>query len=157
MPESLLYRGLGNLVEDHSTKPFGVAADQFLQMPGDGFALAIQVGREIDAISALRELAQFGNHLLLAGQRFVFRLPTVVRVYAHAPDKLRAGAPGLVFRPFFRREFTGLRRFARAFSGIRALPADGKVADMPDARLDHIVPAEIAIDGPGLGRRLNDD
>ena len=138
-------------------EPFAVAADQFLQMPGDGFAFPVQVGREVDIVRAIRELAQFGNHLLLAGQRFVFRLPTVVRVYSHASNELGAGASGLVFGPFLRREFARFRRFARTFGGIGALAAHGKIANVSDARLDDIVPAEIAIDGPGFGRRLDDD
>ena len=157
LPEGLLYRRLGDLAEDHPMESLGIAADQFLQVPGDGFAFPIEVGREVNMVGAIRELAQFGNHLFLAGQCFVFRLPTVVRVDPHAPNKLGAGAPGLVFSPFLRRQLARLRRFTRAFSGIRTLAAHGKIANVSHARLDDIVPAEITIDGPGLGRRLDDD
>ena len=45
--KGLLNRLLGNFVEHHPVIAAGVTANRLLQMPRDGFSLAIQVGSEV--------------------------------------------------------------------------------------------------------------
>lgn len=74
---------LGNFVERH---PMGLRlgkAQQFLQMPGDGFPLPVRVSCQIHGIGLFRRLPQFCNDLLLAGDLPVFGLEVVFNFHAH--------------------------------------------------------------------------
>ena len=80
-----------DLVEHHAPEAARRAADEFLQVPGNGLALAVAVGRQIDGVRAACQLLQVGDDLLLAGQHLVVRPPSLGGVDAHARDQLRAG------------------------------------------------------------------
>ncbi len=56
---------------------------QFLgQVPGDGFAFAVRVRRQIDVVRGQGQLLQLGENFLLAGNDDVFRLEIVVDIDA---------------------------------------------------------------------------
>ena len=57
--------------------------EQLLDVPGNGFALAVRVGCEKDKLACLRRLAQLGNQLVLALDRDVFGLEIVFEIDAH--------------------------------------------------------------------------
>src|SRR4029078_4323362 len=94
MLESLLYGALGDLFEGHATDAVGLVAILLLlflllsvaqffgQVPGDGFAFAVRVGRQIDVVRGQGQLLQLGENLLLAGDDYVFRLEFVVDIDA---------------------------------------------------------------------------
>ncbi len=80
MRERRVNRELGDLVEDD---PVGIAQSERLgQMPGDGLALAIGVGREERRRRLLHGRAQIADLLLLALDELVLRGETVVDVDA---------------------------------------------------------------------------
>ena len=89
--EGGLDRFLGDLVEHHPVEALVVAADHFPQVPGDRLPFAVQVSGEVDAVGAAGEPLELVDHLFLARQDLILRLPAVVRVHAHAVDQLRAG------------------------------------------------------------------
>ncbi len=121
----------GDLVEDHPAhRDLGV--EHLAQVPGDGLALAVLVGREVDLAGLLDQASQLGHLLLLLPGHDVERPEVVLDVDAQA-------GPGLALVP------------ARHL-GRRA----GEVADVADRGLDHVVPAEEPGDGPGLGGGLHD-
>ena len=155
--ERFLNRFARDFVENDAPITIRVAADGFLQVPGDGLAFAIEVGREIDLIRLLCEFAQFVDHLLLAGQDFVGGLPVVFRVHTHAPHELRTRALLAVSLFCLRRKLAGFRGFFCARLRITGFAAGRQIADVTDAGLYDVVLAEIPIDGPRLGRRLDDD
>ena len=53
-------------------------------MPGDGFAFAVRVRREIDAVGGQGQLLQLGKNFFLAGDNDVFRFEFVVDVDAQS-------------------------------------------------------------------------
>ena len=75
--------GLGSdLVEfDAAGRVLG-DAQNVRQMPGDGLALAIRVGGQVDLGGALRLLANAVQDLAAAANGDVFRLKTVFHVHA---------------------------------------------------------------------------
>ncbi len=121
----------GDLVEDH---PLGrhLRLELFLQVPGDGLALAVLVSGEVELVGVLEQRLELGDLLLLVGRHDVERLEVVVDVDAEPRPGLRAVLLG------------DFRRLV------------GHVTDVADARLDYVSLAEIAGDGPGLGRGLDD-
>ena len=95
MLESFLHGALRDLVEGHAADAVGLVAillllfllglsvAQFLgQVPGDGFAFAVRVRRQIDVVRGQGQLLQLGENLLLAGNDDVFRLEFVVDIDA---------------------------------------------------------------------------
>ena len=95
-----------------------LALEQLGDVPGDGLALAVRVGRQVNLIGVLDRVADRLDDLGLAFDHLVLRLEVVFDLHAQA--------------------------------------AFGQIADVAD-RGDHDeVAAQIAADGAGLGRRLND-
>ena len=129
--------GLGDrlgrdLVEDHA--PGGhLRLELFEQVPGDRLALAVFISGEQQFVGVLEQVLELGDLLPLVGVDDVERLEVGVDVHAEA----RPWLPAV------------LRRYLRSL--VR------HVADVADARLDHVVLAEVARDRACLGRRLDDD
>ena len=121
----------GDLVEDH---PAGgdLGLELLEQVPGDGLALAVLVCRQVELVGVLEQRLELGDLLLLVGRDDVEGLEVVVDVDAEAGPRLRAEL------------LRDLGRLVR------------HVADVADARLDHVATAEVAGDGPGLGGGLDD-
>ena len=109
---------------------FGLSSSR--QVPRDGLALAVLVSGEVELVGVLEQRLELGDLLLLVGWHDVERLEVVVDVDAEPRPRLSA----VLFRDF--------RRLV------------GHVANVADARLDHVPLAEVAGDGPGLGRGLHD-
>ena len=145
--ERLLNRLLGDLVEHHALVAAIIATYGFAQMPGDGLPLSVQVGREIDGIGFLGQATKLIDDLLFAGQDFVLRLPAVLGIDAHAGKQLTLGL--LLRRKRWSFGRCSLAALDRLLVG-RA--AGGKVADVADTRLHHVLVAQILVDCLGLGR-----
>src|SRR5438093_444707 len=124
-------RVLRDLVEDHATHRH-LRPQDLEQVPGDRLALAVFVRRQQELVGLLQELLQLADLLLLVGIDDVERLEVVLDIDAEA-------------RPLL------LLVFLRDVGG-----ALGQVADVADARLDDEIVAEIALDRPCLGGRLDD-
>ena len=121
----------GDLVEDHpGDRDPGL--ELLEQVPGDGLALAVLVSGQVELVGVLEQRLELGDLGLLVAGDDVERLEVVVDVDAE---------PGPRLGPVLLRD---LRRLG------------GHVADVADARLDHVALAEVAGDGPGLGRGLHD-
>ncbi|MNZ46308.1 hypothetical protein D3C78_639860 [compost metagenome] len=146
--EGFLDRLLGDFVEHHALVALVIAADGLAQVPGDGLPFAVQVGCEIDGVGILGQATQFVDDLFLAGQNLVLGFPAMLRVDTHAGEELALGL--LLGRQ--------RRRFRRALAalGCRFLACrrttGGQVANMADARLHHVLAAQVLVDGLGLGR-----
>ena len=116
-------------------------------MPGDGLPFSIQVGREIDGVGFLGQAAQLLDDLFFAGQDLVLGLPAMFRIDAHARDQLTLGLLlGRQRGRFGRRSLAALDRL------LVGRAAGGKVADVADTRLHHVLVAQILVDCLGLGR-----
>ncbi len=129
--------GLGDglrrdLVEDHAPGR-DLRLELFEQVPGDRLALAVFISGEQQFVGVLEQVLELGDLLPLVGVDDVERLEVGVDVHAEA----RPWLPAV------------LRRYLRSL--VR------HVADVADARLDHVVLAEVARDRACLGRRLDDD
>ena len=122
----------GDLVEDH---PAGrhLGLELLEQVPGDGLALAVLISGEQEFVGVLEQALELGDLLPLVAVHDVQRLEVVVYVDAEPGPRLAAVLG---------------RDLGRAV---------GHVADVADAGLDHVALAEVAGDGPGLGRGLDDD
>ena len=120
----------GDLVEHH---PRGVLreAEDLAEVPGDRLALSVLVRRQVDLTGLAGQLLQLGHLGLLLGRDDVDRLEAIVDVH-------RQVGPRLVLE------------------GRREVLPGRQVADVADRGLDHVVRAEEAGDGLGLGRRLDD-
>ncbi len=78
---------LGDLVEAHPTKRrrlAGSGLQRLAQVPGDGFALAVGVGREIDRVRGLGRALELVDRLLFSGEHFVGRLVGVLAIDTQA-------------------------------------------------------------------------
>ncbi|MDT4813196.1 hypothetical protein FQZ97_461700 [compost metagenome] len=146
--EGFLDRLLGDLVEHHALVATVIAADGLAQVPGDGLPFAVQVGCEIDGVGILGQPAQFVDDLFLAGQDLVLGLPAVLGVDAHAREQL---ALGLLLGRQRRRFGRALASLGRRFLRSRRTTG-GQVANVADARLHHVLAAQVLVDGLGLGR-----
>ncbi len=129
--DGLADRILGDLVEDHPVHG-DLGLEDFLQVPRDGFALAVLVSGEVELVGIGQQLLELPDLGLLVRVDDVDRLEIVLDVHTEAPDLARV----LV---------GDLRRAVR------------EVADVPDARLDDVSRAEVALDRLRLGRGLDDD
>ena len=123
---------LGDLVEHHPLDRH-LGAEDLLEVPGDGLALAVLVRGEVELVGLLQELLQALDLVLLVGGDDVERLEVVLGVDAQAGPLLLLVGLGHV-------------------GGVA-----GQVADVTDGRLDGEVVAEEARDGAGLGGGLDDD
>ena len=103
------------------------------QVPGDRLALAVLVRREQELVGVPQLALELGDDALLV------RVDDVLRLEALLDRRRRACR-------------TSLRFSLRDLRGPL-----GQVADVPDARLDHVIRAQVAGDGLGLGRRFDDD
>ncbi|MCY1518680.1 hypothetical protein D9M68_534030 [compost metagenome] len=151
--EGLLDGLLGDLVEHHALVAAVIATDRFPQVPGDGLPFAVQVGCEIDGVGILGQAAQLFDHLLLAGKDLVLGLPAMVRVDTHAGDQL---ALGLLLGGQGRSLGSGLATLGRLLGGT-GRTTGRQVTDVADARLHHVLVAQVLVDGLGLGRGFHDD
>ena len=127
-------RGLGDLVEDHPVDRQALRRLELVEeVPGDGLALAVLIGGEVEGVGVLDQLLQLGDVALLVARHDVVGLEPVV-------DVDREPAPRLVL---------DLGR------GVRGVVR--QVADVTDRGLDDVALAEVPADGAGLGRGLDDD
>lgn len=101
-------------------------------MPRDGFALAVLIGGEEEFVGLGQQLLELPDLGLLVGVDDIDGLEVVFDVHPEA-----AYLAGVLVRDLGR--------------------AVREVADVPDARLDDVSGAEIALDRLRLGRRLDDD
>ena len=145
----------GNLVEHHPPEAGGVASHLLLEMPGNRLPLAVEVGGEIDGAGLAGQPLELADDLLLARQDLVGGAPAVVRIDAHPSHELAPRLPLALGRTRPRPRLPPARR-GTPLAGA-PLAADREIPDVPHARLDEVLGAQIAVDGAGLGRRLDDD
>ena len=74
--------GLGNLVKDNAARLFTGEAQGFLQVPGNGFSLAVLIGGQPDGVRFGGELAQIGHDFLFLGRNDIFGLEAVLHIDA---------------------------------------------------------------------------
>src|SRR5262249_20348196 len=85
--KGFLYRFFCDLVEQDPANGFAVLAapfEFFLDVPADGFALAIGVGCDVDRLGFLCGGLEFLYYLFLAGDDFVGGLKLVLKIDADA-------------------------------------------------------------------------
>jgi hypothetical protein len=104
----------------------------FEKVPGDRLALAVLIGGEVELVGILEQALELGDVGLLVAGHDVVRLEAVLDVDREAAPRLVLDLRG------------GVRRVVR------------KVADVADGGLDDVPRAEVAADGAGLRRRLDD-
>ena len=126
MIDGVLDRVGRDLVEHHPTHR-DLRVEHLEQMPRDGLPLAVLIGREIELVGVGHQRLQLADVVLLVGRDDVDGLEVVLGV--HADD-----------RPLPILEV--LRHVGHARR---------QVADVTDGGLDHVVVAEKARDGLGLG------
>ena len=114
---------LGDLAEGHPPGLVGRDVGGLGDVPGDGLALAVEVGREVDEVRALGGLLDVVDLLAPVVADDVLGREVVVDVHAEL-----------------------------ALAGVL-----GQVADVAVRRQDPVIGPEIALDGPRLGRRFDDD
>ena len=153
--EGVLNGPPGDLVEHHAPEALRVAADHLLEMPGDGFSFAVEVGGEKDLLGGAGQLLELADHLLLAGHDLVGRAPAAVRIDAHALHEL-APRPLPGIRGTLAGRLPAARRRLAPPVGLLPLAARRQVTNVPDAGLDEVLLAQVAVDGAGFGRRLDD-
>ena len=146
-----MHRLAGDFVKYHALKPTGIATNQLLKVPGNGFSLAIKVRREIDLVSVLGKLAKLFDRFFLARHNAVVSGPAFVRVNTHTTNKL--GSIALLFIGGFlgRRHGPGFGRF---FGSILVVSGWGtlKIPDVPYTRAYNIVFAKIFVNCLGFCR-----
>ncbi len=146
---------LGDFIEYHALVAGRVTANRFFQVPGNGLSLAVEVGGEIDGIRIGGEFGQFIDDFFLAGQDLVSCRPAVLRIDAHAPDKLLARVLLLVGGFLLGGHLAGAGSLGRPLLRIGlvgAIAGRGQVADVANARLYDEVRTEVLVDGLGLRR-----
>ena len=74
---------LRNLVEGDAAGPLVGQLQKLLEVPGDGLALAVRVGREVDHVRLGGALAQLLDDVLLALDGDIVRREAVLQVHAH--------------------------------------------------------------------------
>ena len=149
--EGLLDGLLGDFVEHYALVTTVITTNGLTQVPGDGFPFAVQVGCEVDGVGILGQTAQLLDHLLLAGKDFVLGLPAMLWIHAHARNQL---APGFLLGR--QRRCLGCRSLA-TLDRLLGATTGGQVTDMADARLHHVLVAQVLVDRLGLGRGFHDD
>ena len=74
--------GLGDLREGHAPRPIRLQAGSFRDVPGDGLALAVEVGGQVDDVRRRRGLVDGGQLFASVGHDFVDGLEVVVHVHS---------------------------------------------------------------------------
>ena len=121
-----------DLVEDHS--PGRHLGLEFLEeVPGDGLALAVLISGEVELVGVLEQGLELRDLGPLVGVHHVQRAEVIVDVDPEPRPRLLAVLLG---------DLGSLVRH---------------VADVPDAGLHHVPLAEVARNGPRLGRRFDDN
>ena len=114
--ERLGYRFFGYLVEGYARLFVLGYSENGRDMPGYGFALAVRVGREVDAFGGLCRFFQLGYHLFLFGHDDVRRLEVVFHVHReslfgkianmpHRSEHLVSAAEIFLYRGFLTHTF----------------------------------------------------
>ena len=129
MLESFLHGPLRDFVEGHAANAVGliaillllflllVSVTQFLgQVPGDGFAFAVRVRRQVDVVRGQRQLLQLGENFFFAGNDDVFGLEFVVDINAQRAlrqifDVTERGFDNVAFAKIFLNGFRLAGRF----------------------------------------------
>ncbi len=132
LAERRLDRRPGDLVEDHPAHRH-LGPQHLLQMPRDRLPLAILIRCEHEFVRVPQRLSELGDLLLLLARDHVERIESAFDVDAEA----------------------GPRAAAVLLRHLRGGP--GQVPDVSDRRLHPVAGPEVALDRPGLGRRLDDD
>ena len=83
MLDAVAHRLRGDLVEGHALIAALLEVQQILQMPGNGFTLAVRVRCEIDKVALGCRMAQLGDDLFLAFDRLIVRREIVLDIHAH--------------------------------------------------------------------------
>ena len=81
--DAVLDRGLGDLVEGDALGVLVLQLEQLLDVPRNGFALAVRVGCEVDEIALADLTAQLPDDFILTLDRHIFRLEIVLKIDAH--------------------------------------------------------------------------
>ena len=72
----------GNLVKGNAAGLIIRQLQQVLEMPGNGFSLAVRVGGEIDGVAGSGSLFQLADQFFLAANGFIVRFKIVVDIHA---------------------------------------------------------------------------
>ena len=107
--------------------------EHLLEMPRDRLTLAILIRREHELVGVAQRLAELGDLLLLLARDHVERIESAFDVDSEASP----GAAAILLRHL---------------GG-----GPGQVPNVSDRRLHAVAGSEVALDRPGLGRRLHDD
>ena len=135
------HRRSRNLREGDPPKPRRVAAQDVRQVPGNGLALAVEVGGQIDGAGTAGRL-KLTNNVFLAGNDLPRRPPAVGDIEAHAGAGRGAG--------------TGRRR-PRCRLALPACSLGRKVSDMSERSPYGIGVTQDLVDLAGLAGTLYDD
>ena len=156
--ECLSNGALGNFVKNYAFIPFRVTTNCFLEMPGYGLTFPVKVSRQIDVVRILSHFFEIGNHFLFTGKNLIVGLPVFFRIDSHSADEL-------LFRFLFLVGYFRLGcHFPRFCSrGCPSLWVDlfsttacWQITDMPHARFNDEIRAQIFVDRFGFGRGFND-
>ena len=81
--DPVLDRGFGDLVKGDTLGVLIFQLEQLLDMPGDGFALAVRVGCEVDEVALADLAADLLDDFIFSFDRRVFRFEIVLNIDAH--------------------------------------------------------------------------
>ncbi|GFH05505.1 hypothetical protein MHIP_59880 [Mycolicibacterium hippocampi] len=121
------------MIVEHHPLDRDARFQRFQEVPGDGLALPVTVGGEVELVDVLEQILQLGDGALLVRADDVERLEVGVDVDPEARPRL-----GLVL--------------GRDVGG-----GPGQVADVPAGRLDDVVGPQVAGYFARLCRRLDND
>jgi hypothetical protein len=142
--DGVLDRLRRDLVEHHAAhRHVGRRVEHLEQVPGDGLALPVLVGGEVELVRRLQRLAQSLDHVVLAGAHHVEGLEVVVDVDPEVGPLLALEGGRDVLGP------------VREVADVTHRRLDGRLQGGAVADLEAV--AEESGDGLGLGRRLDDD
>ncbi len=84
--ERFLDRAVGDFVESHPPNAVLVQAQGLLQMPGDGFAFPVRVGRQVDQTGARGGALQIADRVFLRRHHLIGRLVALGDLDAQLPS-----------------------------------------------------------------------
>src|SRR5262249_22639184 len=125
-----------DFIEGDAIRPILVQAQRVADVPGNGFAFAVGVGCQEDAVRFRRFTLQLGQDIL---RRAAIGAAVFVVLFAHDIRRFPAAV------------------YVDAGDDFALLAALGQVADMAVAGENAKARAEVLIDGLGLGGRFDDD